>query len=87
MSGDEALASLKSGESDPLVLDSSGKRPTLRRSQWYHTAFVVMAEVMGAGILGLPYATSRLGLGLGLSASVVCGLAAAYASLDFRCRF
>ena len=82
MSGDDAkLESPPPGESDPLVSDASGKRQITRRSQWYHTAFVVMAEVMGAGILGLPYATSRLGLGLGLGANVVCGLAAAYAGL------
>ena len=70
MSGDDAkLESPPPGESDPLVSDASGKRQITRRSQWYHTAFVVMAEVMGAGILGLPYATSRLGLGLGLGMS------------------
>ena len=53
----------------------------VKRSRWYHTTFVIMAEVMGAGVLGLPYATSRLGLVLGSTVSLVFGVAATYSGL------
>ena len=66
-------------ESDPLIDSNNKQAHTVRRSRWYHTSFVIMAEVMGAGILGLPYATVRLGLVLGVVTSVCCGLAAWYA--------
>ena len=40
---------------------------SLRR---YHSSFILMAEIMGAGLLGLPYAMSRLGWVVGLAVSV-----------------
>jgi len=71
------------GEKVPLVGFPPTTTSTLdvKRSQWYHTTFVIMAEVMGAGVLGLPYATSRLGLVLGSTVSLVFGVAATYSGL------
>jgi len=40
-----------------------------------------MAEVIGAGVLGLPYATARLGLVCGVLAALIFGAAAVYAGL------
>ena len=49
---------------------------SVRRSRWYHTLPVILAEVMGAGVLGLPYATERLGLVYGVLTSLICGAVA-----------
>jgi len=40
-----------------------------------------MAEVIGAGVLGLPYATARLGLACGVMAALLFGAAALYSGL------
>ena len=53
----------------------------VRRSRWYHTLPVILAEVMGAGVLGLPYATARLGLVYGVLTSLICGAVAFYAGM------
>ena len=37
----------------------------------YHSSFILMAEIMGAGLLGLPYAMSKLGWIVGLTTSVL----------------
>ena len=34
-------------ESDPLIDSNNKQAHTVRRSRWYHTSFVIMAEVMG----------------------------------------
>jgi hypothetical protein len=44
---------------------------SLNRSSWLQTTFVVTAEVMGAGVLGLPLAVGRLGWLLGIGSLVV----------------
>ena len=54
---------------------------SVRRSRWYHTLPVILAEVMGAGVLGLPYATARLGLVYGVLTSLICGAVAFYAGM------
>ena len=76
------------GEGAPLVGPSgapTGDEPyhssAPRESLWYHSAFIMMAEVMGMGLLGLPHAMANLGWILGLSAAILFGLAAAYAAL------
>ena len=66
-----------SGERLPLVGHGESHNE-VRRSKWYHTCFVIMAEVMGAGVLSLPHATARLGLVLGVASSLVGGAAATF---------
>lgn len=51
------------------------------RSKWYQSSFILMAEIMGAGILGLPYAMSRLGWVWGLITSVVGGILCTYSGV------
>ena len=63
-------------ETTPLITHKS-----VRRSRWYHTSPVILAEVMGAGVLGLPYATARLGLVYGVLTSLICGAVAFYAGM------
>jgi len=60
----------EASEADLLVTKTTPDH--LRKSKWYHSSFILMAEIMGAGLLGLPYAMSRLGWVVGLSVSV-CG--------------
>jgi len=51
----------------------------LRRSSWRHSALILTGEIMGTGVLGLPYACSRLGWVLGLGSSVFFAGTAVYA--------
>ena len=50
----------------------------VRRSEWWHSSAVIVGEVMGTGVLSLPYACSRLGWVCGISASIGFGCAAFY---------
>jgi len=76
---------LEKGETAPLngskLADVPHAHDSVRRSQWYHTCVVIMAEVIGAGVLGLPYATARLGLACGVMAALLFGAAALYSGL------
>ena len=51
----------------------------VRRSSWRHSALILTGEIMGTGVLGLPYACSRLGWVLGLGSSVFFAGTAVYA--------
>ena len=49
------------GEHLPLVHGSSAKPAVARESLWYHSSFLIMAEAMGMGVLGIPHATAQIG--------------------------
>ena len=53
------------------VNDSSG----LKRSSWLHSSTIIVAEIMGTGVMGLPYAAARLGWGLGEPNAIFSGFA------------
>ncbi|EOD24457.1 hypothetical protein EMIHUDRAFT_238504 [Emiliania huxleyi CCMP1516] len=67
------------GEHLPLVHGSSAKPAVARESLWYHSSFLIMAEAMGMGVLGIPHATAQIGWGL--TACVAFGLVSTYSSL------
>jgi len=77
------------GETTSLTAPDSGSEsgdapPVLqvaRESLWYHSAFLICAEVMGMGLLGLPHAMAQLGWVVGLSAAVIFGITAVYSML------
>jgi amino acid permease len=58
--------------------------PNVNQSHWLQTTLLLIAEVMGAGVLGLPYAFARLGWVLGLVSCVLFAGTAAYAGLLLR---
>lgn len=41
-----------------------------RASSWWHAAFIVVGEIIGTGVMGLPAALASLGMGVGIAASV-----------------
>ncbi|MDC0525502.1 amino acid transporter [bacterium] len=66
----------------PLVSDPGAKpASSARRSEWYHSAFIIMAEVMGMGLLGLPHAMAQLGWVIGVSSCVLFGVLSIYSML------
>eukprot|EP00312_Isochrysidales_sp_CCMP1244_P027643 CAMPEP_0202782658 /NCGR_PEP_ID=MMETSP1388-20130828/63029_1 /ASSEMBLY_ACC=CAM_ASM_000864 /TAXON_ID=37098 /ORGANISM="Isochrysis sp, Strain CCMP1244" /LENGTH=441 /DNA_ID=CAMNT_0049452107 /DNA_START=18 /DNA_END=1339 /DNA_ORIENTATION=+ len=69
------------GEHLPLVHGSSAKPAVARESLWYHSSFLIMAEAMGMGVLGIPHATAQIGWVWGLTACVAFGLVSTYSSL------
>ena len=52
-----------------------------RRTPWLHTAFLIAGEIVGTGILGLPFAMSRLGWIVGILATLLFGLFAWYSGV------
>lgn len=48
-----------------------------RQSSWAHASFLIAGEIVGMGIMGLPYATSQLGWAVGL------GMVALFALLSW----
>ena len=52
-----------------------------RRSEWWRSASVITGEVMGTGLLSLPYAISRLGWAIGLASSIGFGCTAIYSGV------
>ena len=51
----------------------------IERSSWFQSAVVVLGEAMGTGAFGLPFACSRLGWIMGLSACIFCSGSGIYA--------
>jgi proton-coupled amino acid transporter len=49
-----------------------------RRSHWWRSAAVIAGEIMGTGVLSLPYACARLGWAVGLFSSLFFGCTAIY---------
>lgn len=69
-------------ERSPLVKQASEHdAPPLARSKWWQTMAILVGEVMGTGVLSLPYACSKLGWGLGVAALIFFAGTAIYASL------
>ena len=70
-------------EALPLVLDDVNhpRSQSHKRSHWFHSASIFMAEVMGTGLLALPRAMVRLGWLLGLGSAVVFGAASTYSAV------
>ena len=75
------LAHLPSGNdssSETNTASDASPDHSHRRSEWWRSSTVIAGEVMGTGVLSLPYACSRLGWALGLGASVLFGCTAIY---------
>ena len=60
------------------VGDVSGEQHEGNRS-WIFAAITIVGEIVGSGVLGLPYAMKNLGWLLGIAACPIFGLCAAYA--------
>ena len=58
--------------------DVSGEQHEGNRS-WIFAAITIVGEIVGSGVLGLPYAMKNLGWLLGVAACPIFGLCAAYA--------
>ena len=74
----------EASEKSPLVsvdMMEEAKSESLARSEWYNSASILMAEVMGTGLLALPHAMSKLGWLLGLSSSLGFGVASTYSAV------
>lgn len=64
----------------PTVWDAHHEEG-VARSSWPMSALIMVGEIMGTGILGLPYACSRLGWVPGLVACVMFGITAVYSGV------
>ena len=70
-------APLVAGDATAPAAASNGAR----QSQWYQTTSILLAEIMGTGVLGLPAAMANLGWVLGVLSSVSFAAASTYAAL------
>ena len=68
---------LTGGESS-LPLSKAGHTA---RSEWWHSSFLIMAEVMGMGVLGLPHAMAQVGWVVGIISCLLFGGFAFYSAL------
>lgn len=64
---------LKKNKRPPGAVDPRYKQPR-RRSAWYHTAFLIIGDVLGAGVLELPGNFRHMGWGMGIGSLVVFAL-------------
>ena len=64
---------------DSLELDQP--HTEVARSSWIMSSMILTGEIMGTGVLGLPYAASRLGWLLGLGSCGFFALTATYSGL------
>ena len=53
----------------------------IRRSTWANVSMTLTGEIMGTGVLSLPYATAQLGWVLGLGSCVLFGVASTYSGV------
>jgi hypothetical protein len=60
-------------EPDHLLPDSS-----IRKSSWQRTTFILLSDVMGIGVLSLPYSISKLGWVVGVSSLILICIGNAY---------
>lgn len=52
-----------------------------RQTPWIFTSFLVAGEIVGTGVMGLPFACAQLGWVLGMGATVVFGIFAWYSGV------
>lgn len=52
-----------------------------QQTPWPFTSFLIAGEIVGTGIMGLPYATSQLGWVVGMGAAAVFGIFAWYSGV------
>jgi amino acid permease len=89
---DDDKESLLQGEnyssSAPIPLELEIDAPSLandshslKQSSWFHSSTIIVGEIMGTGVMGLPAATAKLGWILGLGSVVVFGLFSNYSAL------
>ena len=71
------MAKLGSGKDGSEALPSDN----VHRSAWWQTMTILVGEVMGTGVLSLPYACSKLGWALGLVSAIFFAFTAIYSSL------
>lgn len=64
-----------------LAPASSGDEGVLRRSHWTHTCCLLVASVLGIGVLGLPLAFVQLGQVWGLIALLLFGTGSVYSGV------
>lgn len=63
------------------VLELEKSSSSLQKSSWYHSAAIIVGEIMGTGVMGLPAATAKLGWVVGLGSIIVFGLCSNYSAL------
>lgn len=72
--------SLMNGDGDEEVA-AAAPEPHLRRSSWANVSMTLCGEIMGTGVLSLPYATAQLGWVVGLGSCLLFGLASTYSGV------
>lgn len=87
----ESITSMKLGdepaEGDLSILSKQsyvshrGYVPPERVTGWINVIFIIMADLIGTGIVGLPYTYAKLGYGLGAAVLIIFGLLTFYAGL------
>ena len=55
------IGSLQRGVLEIDRLPGAGGQSVLRQSSWFHSATIIVGEIMGTGVMGLPAATAKLG--------------------------
>ena len=77
----DASLSIGTGEKDGLATEeltqTGAKVPNVEEkleahSEWWHTAMLLLADIVGSGVLGLPGAFSRVGWVFGILLLIVC---------------
>ena len=59
-----------------------GEGPDIEHaSSWYHAAAIIVGEIIGSGILGLPGAFAKLGLVIGLTCCITFCLLSSYSGV------
>lgn len=74
----EAQLSAKRGSDQEDPQQHSGHA---HKSSWKHSAMIIVGNVVGTGLLGLPAAMARVGYGIGIGALVFFFFVALYAGL------
>jgi amino acid permease len=75
----ELMPEDKAPSDAPEVEQGAPGEHSVRRSEWWQSSVVVTGEIMGTGVLSLPYACSRLGWVVGIGSSIGFGCTAMYA--------
>ena len=61
--------------------NEKANREILKRSSWWHSSAVIIAEIMGTGVMGLPFAAAGLGWILGMSSVFIFAISAIYSGI------
>jgi amino acid permease len=58
-----------------------GEVSGMKKSTWMHSSSIIVAEIMGTGVMGLPFACARLGWGFGIFSLIFFGVCSNYSGI------